>query len=1508
MEDNNLIRVKLIKRRQDGLGFLIRPRKTSPFVSISALVAGGMAEQSGLVQVGDVITRVNEIDISETSYENAVELLKALPIDAPVALLLRGPDGYTTHLETTFLESGVPKTIRVTKVLPTNDSLVGRIRRTFSRSRSQSPSNYNRNKLNRNSNKLPNSSAENYLNETTVEENCFMCPIERHFPMSSAKLAARSSVIDAGVQTSTDSQSEISTPHCNGGSPSIVVTRTDKPSQGQSTKEDGKVIKSKEERDLKRTTESDTKDSNTKAAQQGMESKATASPTMTLKVNGTSQNGHTNGFLSDDESHSPSTRRKRPVSANSAKKFVKIRNVADEKIVYTDTLHTKSLENVPCTSNRCMGSIMGFTTNKRAPGEPRPKEEVLLQARDFIEQYYTSIKRINSQSYHKRLEEVVASIEKTGTYELTSSELTFGAKTAWRNAPRCIGRIQWNKLQVFDARHITTARGMFEAICNHIKYGTNKGNIRSAITIFPPRTDGKHDFRVWNAQLIRYAGYKQPDGSIIGDPANVEFTEVCQKMGWKGKGGMWDVLPLVLQANGMDPEMFEIPSDLILEVLIKHPKFPWLAEMGIRWYALPAVSCIMFDCGGLEFTAAPFNGWFMGTEIGARDLCDVQRYNLLKPIAEKMGLDTKKNSSLWKDRALVEINIAVLYSYQQMGVTITDHHAASESFMKHMENEQKTRGGCPADWVWVVPPMSGSLTEVFHQEMLLYKLKPSYEYMDDPWKTHVWKKDRDRKVSVDRPKRKFGFRELARAVKFSAKLMGKALARRVKCTILYATETGKSERFARSLCEIFKHAFDAKVMNMEDYDPIYLEHEQLLLVVTSTFGNGDPPENGEAFAKSLHEMKSPQSTQNGEPMFMSYFKMSTKSESDDKSDTSQDTAGNLDADVGPLANVHYSVFGLGSRAYPNFCAFAHFVDNMINSLGGMRIHKMMEGDELCGQEESFRQWAEEAFKSACETFCVGDDSSISEATSSLSKTDFTWSPGKFRLTPADKEPSLIEALSKVHNKTVIPCKLIERTQLQSPDSSRQTILVKMDTGGAPELAYAPGDHVAIFPTNSSDMVESILSRLQNAPSADQIVKTEILQEKSTPLGSSKAWEPVEKIPVCSLRTAFSRFLDITTPPSVNMLKQLASQATRESDKNRLENLANDIHAYEDWKHERNPNLVEVFEEFPSLRVNPTLLMTQLPLLQQRFYSISSSPKAFPGEIHATVAVVRYNTMGGVGPVHEGVCSSWLNKCDIGESIPCVVRMAPSFHLPDDATLPVVMVGPGTGIAPFRSFWQQRKIEQEMLPPPSHGEKQGWGRMSLYFGCRQSTMDHIYEAELSTCAKEGVLYEVHVALSREPGKKKEYVQDLLKKNSQQVFNSIMKEGGHFYVCGDVGMASDVTTTLAKIIQEHGKMAAEKAQSYLLKLKESNRFHEDIFGVTVKAEVTDRARDQAKKAWKYINSTNKTTRTDEVVTRIPSAEIPIQTRKPRPPSRNRSHVGYTDIESTLYESSDSMSPEH
>ncbi|CAL4206720.1 unnamed protein product [Meganyctiphanes norvegica] len=469
-----------------------------------------------------------------------------------------------------------------------------------------------------------------------------------------------------------------------------------------------------------------------------------------------------------------------------------------------------------------------------------PTDEVLKGAKEFIDAYFLSSNRLNSEEHKTRWKAISSLIEETGTYDLTCKELVFGAKLAWRNAPRCIGRIQWNNLQVFDARHVSTPSGMFKSICSHIKFCTNKGNIRSAITIFPARTNGKTDFRVWNPQLISYAGYLQEGGTCIGDPINCEFTEICQSLGWQGTGARWDILPLVLSANGQDPEWFEIPPDLIMRVPLSHPEYKWFAEMGLEWFAVPAVSGMCFDCGGLEFPACPFNGWYMATEIASRDLCDPHRLNILEDVGKLMGLDTRNNSTLWKDKALVEVNVAVIQSFQSHNVTITDHHSASESFMIHFKNEQRLRGGCPADWVWIVPPISGSITPVFHQEMSLYHLKPSFEYQDPAWKVHIWKKGNNF-VEI---KRKFQFKAVGLAVMFTSKLFRNALSIRPKVTILYATETGKSEMFAKQLEKIFNHSFNVLLYCMADYNHINIKHETLVLIVTSTFGNGGPPENG----------------------------------------------------------------------------------------------------------------------------------------------------------------------------------------------------------------------------------------------------------------------------------------------------------------------------------------------------------------------------------------------------------------------------------------------------------------------------------------------------------------------------------------------------------------------------------------------------------------------------------------------------------------------------------------
>jgi nitric oxide synthase oxygenase domain/subunit len=340
--------------------------------------------------------------------------------------------------------------------------------------------------------------------------------------------------------------------------------------------------------------------------------------------------------IQDEKKMKPSPNKNN--SMRGARKGCKLRNLLDNT-TRIDRLHYTTKKEICCDEYRCEGSLMAKV--KPIPNYPIPKEELKSEAIEFINSFYASVKREGSKNHKERIEEITQLINNTGTYDLKESELNFAAKTAWRNSSKCIGRIQWNKLQVFDARYVTTARGMFEAICNHIRYSTNKGNIRSAITVFRQRTnDGpEKDFRIWNGQFFNYAGYKIGDDKFIGDKAQIEFTEVCIKLGWTPKMTEFEMLPLVLQANGQDPEWFTIPSDIIMEVDIVHPDYEWFKDLKLKWYAVPGVATIMLDAGGIEFTATPFNGWYMGTEVG-RNISDVDRLNKL---IVKKNTKQKKN-------------------------------------------------------------------------------------------------------------------------------------------------------------------------------------------------------------------------------------------------------------------------------------------------------------------------------------------------------------------------------------------------------------------------------------------------------------------------------------------------------------------------------------------------------------------------------------------------------------------------------------------------------------------------------------------------------------------------------------------------------------------------------------------------------------------------------------------------------------------------------------------------
>ncbi|WP_460954383.1 nitric oxide synthase oxygenase [Parasphingorhabdus pacifica] len=348
-------------------------------------------------------------------------------------------------------------------------------------------------------------------------------------------------------------------------------------------------------------------------------------------------------------------------------------------------------------------------------------------AEEFLRLFHTE--HSGSGSLGQRLARMRRDVETTGTYQHTVAELAFGVRVAWRNSARCIGRLHWDHLEVRDLRDVHTADEVAAHCVEHLRAAANSGDVRPVVSVFPPEQPGRPAPRIWNEQLIRYAGYERTDGSVLGDPRYREFTSSMIRRGWRPPSprGPFDVLPLVVETADDGVRMFNLPEDAVREVPLRHPELSWFVDLGLRWHAVPAVSRMRLSIGGISYPAAPFNGWHMGTEIGARSLADANRYNLVPLVAERMGLDVSREDSLWRDRALVELNRAVLYSFAEDGVTITDHHTESRRFVAHLQREEAAGRTCPVDRSWIVPPMSGSQTPVFHHHYEEVEQRP-----DDP--------------------------------------------------------------------------------------------------------------------------------------------------------------------------------------------------------------------------------------------------------------------------------------------------------------------------------------------------------------------------------------------------------------------------------------------------------------------------------------------------------------------------------------------------------------------------------------------------------------------------------------------------------------------------------------------------------------------------------------------------------------------------------------------------------
>ncbi|CEL53685.1 Nitric oxide synthase, inducible OS=Gallus gallus GN=NOS2 PE=2 SV=1 [Rhizoctonia solani AG-1 IB] len=258
---------------------------------------------------------------------------------------------------------------------------------------------------------------------------------------------------------------------------------------------------------------------------------------------------------------------------------------------------------IGCKENICHGSMM-VKHDEPLGGMERTMEEVWSEAEEYLAEYYKENK-LPVCDLLARLKQVETDLRNQGYYTHTYDELSFGVKTAWRNARRCIMRSQWSTMQTIDCRDLTTGEEMIEACLRHIEIANNGGRVKPTTTIFPQKFPGKESARIWNAQLMRYAGvsrcapqtvtfrsdagilyqYKMPDGSIVGDPMNIELTNRAIELGWKPKYGRFDILPIIVVPGGGqgEPVMQEIPKENIHEVKITHPTLPWFEELGLRW-------------------------------------------------------------------------------------------------------------------------------------------------------------------------------------------------------------------------------------------------------------------------------------------------------------------------------------------------------------------------------------------------------------------------------------------------------------------------------------------------------------------------------------------------------------------------------------------------------------------------------------------------------------------------------------------------------------------------------------------------------------------------------------------------------------------------------------------------------------------------------------------------------------------------------------------------------------
>ncbi|CAB1352393.1 unnamed protein product, partial [Coregonus sp. 'balchen'] len=380
---------------------------------------------------------------------------------------------------------------------------------------------------------------------------------------------------------------------------------------------------------------------------------------------------------------------------------------------------------------------------------------------------------------------------------------------------------------------------------------------------------------------------------------------------------------------------------------------------------------------------------------------------------------------------------------------------------------------------------------------------------------------------------------------------------------------------------------------------------------------------------------------------------------------------------------------------------------------------------------------------------------------------------------------------------------------------RHLMHLELDISGS-KIRYDSGDHVAVYPVNDVSIVNRIGQILD--ADLDTVISLNNLDEES----NKKHPFPCPT----TYRTALTHYLDITNPPRTNVLFELAQYATDPKDQDTLRKMSSASPEgkglYQSWVLDAQRNILAVLEDMPSLHPHIDHLCELLPRLQARYYSIASSGKVYPTMVSICAVVVEFQT--STGRSFKGVATNWLKnkvvETDNGHkaTVPMYVRKS-QFRLPFKASNPVVMIGPGTGIAPFMGFLQERGWMKE--------QGKDVGETILYFGCRHRNEDFLYQQELEEFEKAGVLTQLNVAFSRDQ-EGKVYVQHLLKKNKEHLWKLIHTDNAHIYICGDArNMARDVQNTFYDIAEEVGVLTHTQAVAYIKKLMTKGRYSQDVW---------------------------------------------------------------------------------